>query len=444
MERTTRPWQWLVGWGMAAAVLAWITFRLYSRLAVEPYIDFRAFYEAAEAARTGGDPYVPVFGMYIYPPMLAAWMSPLSLLPQTAAAWVWYALGMVVSLLSLGLTWKALRERLEFPAGAGWFGVVLGMVLVFGMTQTRWEFEHGQCDWLLLVCFCLAFAALDRAPWVVGMALGFAINIKYLPLALLVYLAARRRWREVAWSCAGTVFWAVAPALVYGWSRNGVLLTRGVSGLGKLVGVEGEGQPGMVYDLAFERSISLPSAFARLGGAVRDGLRRGAASPRRRSPPPCSPSAGRSIAGAGCRCGPAGAGRRSGCRATAEIVALEWMVMLGLTMVFSPQTMFRHTFLTLPLLTLAAGLAVAGATPRCRRLAWAGLVVSLLGAVGGDLLSVVAPRPWWNFVGGSSYAALGLAYLTLVAGIEHIQGRPLRGVGKGWPRVAPPGSPTHP
>jgi hypothetical protein len=422
MERTTRPWQTLLGWGMAAAVLAWIAFRLFSRLSVEPYIDFRAFYEAAEAARTGGDPYVPVFGMYIYPPMLAAWMSPLSLLPQTAAAWVWFALGMVVSLLSLHLTWKALRERFDFPTGAGWFGVVLGMVLVFGMTQTRWEFEHGQCDWLLLLCFCVAFAALDRAPWVVGMALGFAINIKYLPVALLVYLATRRRWREVAWSCAGTLFWAMTPALVYGWSRNGHLLARGVSGLGKLVGVEGEGQPGMVYDLAFERSISLPSAFARLAGLYGMGFGAalfatgvvaavvfvvGWAVYRRR--------------GLSLWVGRGGAAERL--PGNREIVALEWMVMLALTMVFSPQTMFRHTFLMLPLLMLAAGLAVAGQTQRCRRLAWVGLVVSGLGAVGGDLLSLVAPRPWWNFVGGSSYAALGLAYLTLVAGIEHVQGR---------------------
>ena len=155
MERTTRPWQRLSGWGMAFAVLAWIAFRLYSRLSVEPYIDFRAFYEAAEAARTGGDPYVPVFGMYIYPPMLAAWMSPLSLLPQTAAAWVWFALGMAVSLLALHLTWKALRERFGFPAGAGSFGVVLGLVLVFGMTQTRWEFEHGNATG----CCCCASAS---------------------------------------------------------------------------------------------------------------------------------------------------------------------------------------------------------------------------------------------------------------------------------------------
>ena len=309
----------------------------------------------------------------------------------------------------------------------GWFGVVLGMVLVFGMTQARWEFEHGQCDWLLLLCFCIAFAALDRAPWVVGMALGFAINIKYLPVALLVYLATRRRWREVAWSCIGTLFWAITPALVYGWSRNGHLLARGVSGLGKLVGVEGEGQPGMVYDLAFERSISLPSAFARLAGLY--GMGFGAALLATGVVAAAVFAVGWAVyrrRGLSLWVGRGGAAERL--PGNREIVALEWMVMLALTMVFSPQTMFRHTFLMLPLLMLAAGLAVAGATPRCRRLAWAGLVVSCLGAVGGDLLSLVAPRPWWNFVGGSSYAALGLAYLTLVAGIEHMQGRERRGV----------------
>src|SRR5262249_38036503 len=146
--------QWLLGGALIVAAVAWVTFRLYRRLRVEPYVDFLAFYAAGEAAWSGADPYAAGCRMYIYPPMLAAWMSPLSLLSATAAAWLWYAMAGVTTLLSLWLVWRALGERLGLPAGAGWLG--LGLTLLFGLTQTRWEFEQGQCDWLLLACLCLA------------------------------------------------------------------------------------------------------------------------------------------------------------------------------------------------------------------------------------------------------------------------------------------------
>ena len=79
---------------------------------------------------------------------------------------------------------------------------------------------------------------LDRYPAVVGMALGFAINIKYMPLLVVAYLAFRKKWPTVIWSIVGVVIWALLPALVYGWSNNLLFLGQGLSGLGKLFGVD--------------------------------------------------------------------------------------------------------------------------------------------------------------------------------------------------------------
>src|SRR5262249_20985094 len=79
------------------------------------------------------------------------------------------------------------------------------------------------------------------------------------------WLVARRRWAAAGAAVAGIVLWALLPAAVYGWDRNLDYLARATAGLGKLVGVHVEGQPGLVFPLEYEYSVSIPSGAARIG-----------------------------------------------------------------------------------------------------------------------------------------------------------------------------------
>jgi hypothetical protein len=410
----------LVGGILLTLVVGWLTFRIQARLATEPYVDFQAFYLAAQAARTGNDPYRAGTEMYIYPPMLAAWMAPLSLLPLPKAAWVWFALSLTATLVVLLMTCRIILQRLAVPSPPGTVVLLAGLTALVWMTTLRWEFEQGQTDWLMLAGICLALASLDKSPLRAGLALGFAINIKYLPLALVAYLIVRRRWREVIWSAVGTVVWSLAPALVYGWQANLRFLGEGLAGLAKLVGVQVPGQAGYVFPLTYDRSITLPSALGRwaeahsLGLAVVIGLTALVAAliyclgivlyrlhDRRLLAPSTRPE--------------------ESSAAAPGLQLLEFVCLLGWMLVFSPQAMMRHFFLVLPLVATALALALWSPTRGGQVLASLAVAFGALGTIGADLFSLVGQRDGWKSASGMSWCMVAVILLTLWSGLKSLK-----------------------
>lgn len=412
----------ILGWTLVLAMVGWNTFRMSRRLADKPYEDFQAFYLAAEAARTGNDPYRAGTEMYIYLPMLAAWMAPLSKLSITQAAWVWYALSLVGTLGSLWLIWNTARHRLGWNTSPGDGILALGITLLIWQTQCRWEFEQGQTDWLTLAALSIALAALDRFPVVVGLALGFAINIKYLPIVMVAYLVLRQRWMSVLWSAVGTLFWALAPALVYGWQRNLILLSQGLAGLAKLVGIEVAGQAGYVMPLTYDRSITLPSLWGRVAETIGQGMAFITG---------MTTLSALVVAGIGWLIYRVHGARlfvqRGGVQEEKPPITgwalFEYCFAMLLMIVFSPQAQMRHFFLLLPLVLTAAGLVVLGSTLQIRILAFAGLIVGVLGSIGADIFTLFGMREVWKYISGASISTLILGYLTLVAGLQEIRQR---------------------
>jgi hypothetical protein len=383
------------------------------RLADEPYIDFKAFYLAARAVNTGEDIYRAGLEMYIYPPMLATWMSPLGRLPVRSAAWLWYGLAVGTTLVTLRAWWCLLSDRFRLPA-AGWLPAV-GLALVVWVEQFRREFETGQCDWLLLGALGFAAVLLDRAPVVSGLLVGFAVNIKYVPLLVAVWLVARRR-RAAAWaSLAGVVVWAVLPAAVLGWEQNLDYLARAGAGLGKLVGIRTAGQPGMVYPLEYEYSVSIPSGAARVAKLL--GLGREAVVP---------------MVGSAALAAAAGtwwlyrrhgwslsAGRRARLPVSGSgLGVLEWCGLLTAMLAFSPQTQNRHLFLLLPVILFGTAMLVNRIEPVKVALALASGVLGT--ALLGDANAVAAGTVNWGFVGGGGIAVVVMYLLLLDVGLRRL------------------------
>lgn len=410
----------IVGLALTLALLFWSGYRMARRLAVEPYIDFQAFYLAADAARTGQDPYRAGTEMYIYLPMLAAWMAPLSKLTITQASWIWFGLTVAAMLTCLALVWATLRDRLQWQTNWREGILAIGVTLLIWQTQCRWQFEQGQTDWLMLTGLCVALYFLDRSPALVGLALGFAINIKYLPLAIVVYLALRGRWKHVAWSVVGTVVWGLLPALVYGWDKNLLYLGQGLAGLGKLVGIQIEGGAGAVFPLTYDRSITIPSMWARVAETLGQ---------------PMMFVAGMTIVTGGlvavvawmlyrqydARLFVQRGGSMEVSYPVRSWVMLEYLCMLVVMVLFSPQAQMRHYFLLLPVVLTAAGLLLCGRSRTIKGLALSALVVGVIGSIGADLLTPFGHRETWKFLSGAALSTLIMSFLTLSAGLRQMQ-----------------------
>jgi len=139
-----------------------------------------------------GDAGVPP---YIYPPLLAALLQPLTLLSHKTAALVFSGFSLAaLTLLGLALSRLVGRRGVE-PL------VFLGLML-WGPVQTT--FHAGQVSIILAFLLSLAaWAVTARRHRLAGLALGTAIVLKAFPVVLVAWLVLRRSWKVLAWTCAG-------------------------------------------------------------------------------------------------------------------------------------------------------------------------------------------------------------------------------------------------
>lgn len=196
-----RPGRWL-GWSLAAVFLSAFG-ALLATSDAEPIrafaaVDFYDYYYAAEAVRSGVDPYdaawahargvadgVPVIegSNYIYPAWFAAVLTPLTALPPRVAASLWYVLSAVVLLVLLGRLAPAPRQR--------W----LALGLLF--PPALFSLFVGQVNIVLLALLVWSWEGRDRRPATAGALLGLAAAIKLTPALLLLVPLFRRRYRFV-------------------------------------------------------------------------------------------------------------------------------------------------------------------------------------------------------------------------------------------------------
>lgn len=212
-QRGTLTWARFARWIWSAALVViwanWLVIIGFSALLVTTRAyDFNVYYAAAEALRLnhlaniyGYQALVHmsshVGGGYVYPPLLAMVLEPLTLEPVHVAATIWLLLNAAlwaVSTLALGRTlagrW-ALRYRLA------------AYTLISLLSLTFWQayagLYLGQVHLLLLCGMCLAIQWRERQrDWLAGSALMVVAVIKFFPAALLIYYLARRRWRLLA------------------------------------------------------------------------------------------------------------------------------------------------------------------------------------------------------------------------------------------------------
>lgn len=403
---------------IGAIFLVWLLKIAYSS-GSKPDRDFFDFYYAAVAARSGENIYTSGDSGYIYPPLLAILLVPLSRIAPVAASHLWSVILAILlpiaAILSAGEAARRVGIRL-FRLDT--FALAAVSVILIGMTW-RSEFFWGNSNLLVIIPVIIALRVLDRMPVTAGLWLAFAVNIKYLPIVFLPYLLVRRRWRAAAAMTFGTVGFALLPALYLGWDRNIQYLRVAFLGFEKMTGAAiAEGSAANINALAANYSLSITSTAARFA--------------ERFSWPSGAMLLAVAVAAAAMLALGWGmyrahgfalfSGRNADSDAAAPasrlLVGLEWSGLMTAALLFSPQTSLRHLNMLLPTCAFAPALLMrVGTKARC--LLAAGLIVLALGAT-----SIPGIPGWrndiesWTELGGRAFCITCMYFALLYAGLQ--------------------------
>ncbi len=188
-------------------------------------IDFRAYYIAADMLRAGKDFYdvelqteevlargLPLDpSVYIYPPLLAICFVPLTILPIQTAAQLWFFINLTLYGLSLFLITQALE------LGSVTKMLPLLLIAAFLFPPALFTLYKGQVNIVVLLLLALAYWLYRRRlEAAAGVALGFAVMIKILPICLLLYFLWKRKYRLSLAGVATVLIISILGLLIVG------------------------------------------------------------------------------------------------------------------------------------------------------------------------------------------------------------------------------------
>lgn len=175
--------------------------------------DFTAYYTAAQLIKTGISPYdEAAFGRegqslgfrndrpYIYPPLLAIGVTPLTLLPPRQAAALWFLLNVALLYTSAMLMARTLGLQKKKVA-------VLSLLLAaLTFYPAVFSIFVGQANVLLLALLVLAWYGAKRGSDVlVGATIAAASLIKIFPFCIALYCLWKGRYRSFLSTVAALV-----------------------------------------------------------------------------------------------------------------------------------------------------------------------------------------------------------------------------------------------
>jgi Glycosyltransferase family 87 len=197
-------------WAIVAPLWVLVTAALGGRFA----LDFRhAFLPAAHAVLHGASPYSPVGSRalaegtaFLYPPLSAYLLAPLTLLPPLAAEIV--AVVLIVAAVPATLLVLGVRDWRCHAIAFLWLPTIIGI-------------QSGNLTLPMLLGVALVWRYRDRR-WAVAVAAGLVVALKLFFWPLLVWLVATRRYRTAALAAATSAVLVLVP-----WAGIGFAGLRG-------------------------------------------------------------------------------------------------------------------------------------------------------------------------------------------------------------------------
>ena len=239
-------------------------------------LDLSAYVSAAEAVRSGLDPYrthpdhhPPIWdgvstythSRFLYPPLVADLFLPFTLVPYAVAKWVFTILSLSALLGAVLLAWRSTPAPSVEPHGEHdrhWPGLAVLLTAYPVLTLV----ERGQIDGLTLLLVVAAWAPAlrgSRPGLGSGVLLAFATLFKLNAAYLVAFWALRRWWRGLFGFGLGAAALAAATAAIDGPAATSAYVTRE---LPRVARYGEEGSPAMRLP---------PETFARLRGDAPEG-----------------------------------------------------------------------------------------------------------------------------------------------------------------------------
>lgn len=211
--------------------------------------DFTVFTEAGAAFFDGRDPYAvtnPRGWFYLYPPLFALMVAPLSKLDAIAQVQAWYVISVAIGFgcfVEARRIWRIAGEcgetRVMPSSHSAWIGACAGLTVLLPTMECL---QRGQVGLALLYALLLGFRlVVDGRRWTSvflgGVVLSWAVVVKLIP-ALPVGFLLWQRWVFVVSArgtrpelvrastlsmgvlAGGILFVLAIPAASVGWSAN--------------------------------------------------------------------------------------------------------------------------------------------------------------------------------------------------------------------------------
>jgi hypothetical protein len=219
----------LLGLGYAVLCL-----KVLLRVPPEMFTDWDTFYRAATELRTGAGAQLYAAGLrmremdsyewwwwsnthgqgaYLYPPLFAVALVPLTWLSNQAAGAIWLV---VLSLAVVGFI-LAMVHVLQRPLRLETAALVAIPVLAGAREGPISSIQFGQPDILLLLLLTLSvWAALRQRDIAAGVLLGLAVCVKPTLAVVGLFYLRKRRWTTLATATATGVVAGLGPFLLLG------------------------------------------------------------------------------------------------------------------------------------------------------------------------------------------------------------------------------------
>ncbi|HET9849896.1 MAG TPA: glycosyltransferase family 87 protein [Candidatus Dormibacteraeota bacterium] len=206
-------------------IYAWITLAPVFGAHTPRADDFEDYIFAAHKIATGGDPYAAyahthvawdwsLSSGYLYPPVFAAFLLPLTLISNDLAVRLWLVLMQLAVIASLLIIYRTIGR----PSRGELLGLVAVLTTFFPLISSALT---GSMNALLLLLLTGAWAAWHaRRDAASGVLTGIGAVFKLIPLGLLPYLVWRRHWKLLAAMVATGIVGIIAGLLVTGLDHN--------------------------------------------------------------------------------------------------------------------------------------------------------------------------------------------------------------------------------
>ncbi|GAB3340425.1 glycosyltransferase 87 family protein [Micromonospora halotolerans] len=195
--------KWLLVPGLALLAVSLGAYGAFLRDRPLHGTDFNMYLGAARAFLDGRPVYQVNYGgldlPYTYPPVTLPFLTPLTLLDDRVALYVWSVAGLLAMLAALWFT----TGILGYEGGRGRLGLAAAVLAVLVWTEPlQRNFDLGQINIFVMLLVVADLALPDRSRFK-GMGIGAATATKLLPALFVVYLLLTRRIRAAV-VAAGT------------------------------------------------------------------------------------------------------------------------------------------------------------------------------------------------------------------------------------------------